>query len=208
MFTYQVRYFPCNELYLSGLRHSLNTLSKNNPDWQYRMQPYLPGNARESDLILVDATNTQQPHDFSPEVLSMLYSRRTLVLVNAAQRELTATLITAFSCSVLCVDEPHYQLRDIIQGTLKKTRYLSPFTARVLQRQSSPFDSIIFTLAERRVLEHLRRGYSGVEIARLLFRSQKTVSSHKRNIMRKLGVKNDVELSRNIHDVSSVLSQT
>ena len=65
---------------------------------------------------------------------------------------------------------------------MRKRRYLSPMMARITGKCAFQ-EPVIFTPAEMSVIAYLRQGYSGVEIATRLFRSQKTISSHKRNIM-------------------------
>ncbi|AJJ18561.1 MULTISPECIES: helix-turn-helix transcriptional regulator [Yersinia] len=61
------------------------------------------------------------------------------------------------------------------------------------------FHSEPFTSNESIVLELLKRGFSGSHISRILGKSEKTVSHHKRSAMKKLGVQNIVELFRQIH---------
>ena len=56
--------------------------------------------------------------------------------------------------------------------------------------------SVVFTQAENKILERILQGYTGVEMSAQLFRSQKTISSHKRSIMQKLGVHDDVALKK------------
>ncbi|VTR59847.1 Transcriptional activator protein BglJ [Serratia fonticola] len=50
------------------------------------------------------------------------------------------------------------------------------------------------TNTERKVLSHLFAGLSMADIAALYHRSIKTISAHKCNSMRKLGVDNDADL--------------
>lgn len=89
-------------------------------------------------------------------------------------------------------------MREIIQLTMKKKRYLSPMIVR-RSSATAPTEVVGFTPAESTVLNYLSKGWSGAEISKVLFRSEKTISTHKRNIMGKLGVKDDFELSQKIH---------
>lgn len=52
------------------------------------------------------------------------------------------------------------------------------------------------TLSELKILREIVQGYSPAEIARRIYRSIKTISSHKRNMMHKLGTLNNVTFSR------------
>lgn len=50
------------------------------------------------------------------------------------------------------------------------------------------------THCEKCVIDFVNRGFSGVEIATMLGRSQKTISGHKRSAMKKMGVRTNIEL--------------
>ncbi len=82
-------------------------------------------------------------------------------------------------------------------------RYFSPplseaAVADYLRRtEGQPADpSEALTLREREVLQLTAEGHSGIEIARRLFISPRTVESHRASLMRKLGVHNQKELVR------------
>ncbi|MOA38536.1 putative transcription factor YjjQ [compost metagenome] len=57
---------------------------------------------------------------------------------------------------------------------------------------------VVLTQAEHKVLEYLQQGMSVSDVADLLHRSVKTISAHKCNSMRKLGVRNDAELFQHL----------
>ena len=59
---------------------------------------------------------------------------------------------------------------------------------------AEPYNSL--SSREREVLQMTVEGHSGVEIAELLFISPRTVETHRANLMRKLGVRNQKELVR------------
>ncbi len=59
---------------------------------------------------------------------------------------------------------------------------------------ADPIDAL--TEREREVLHLTAEGHSGAVIARLLFISPRTVESHRANLMRKLGVRNQKEMVR------------
>jgi DNA-binding NarL/FixJ family response regulator len=198
MFTYQIRHFPCTGIYLTGFCQSLNELMSSNPAWQYCIQPLTAPDEPKIHLTIVDATGCESLSDLPPLALSILIRRGTLVFVTANQHALTSTLVKDFGCSVLCVDERSFRIREIVEGTLKKKRFLSASVLHYLHT-ISPVEQVALTPAERSVLQYLSKGYTGVEIATSLFRSQKTISSHKRNIMRKLGAKTEIELAKVIN---------
>jgi DNA-binding NarL/FixJ family response regulator len=57
-----------------------------------------------------------------------------------------------------------------------------------------PYDTL--TAREREVLQLTAEGHSGTEVAARLFISPRTVETHRANLMRKLGVRNQKELIR------------
>jgi DNA-binding NarL/FixJ family response regulator len=63
-------------------------------------------------------------------------------------------------------------------------------------RDSSADPYASLTVREREVLNLTVEGHTGAEIAARLFISQRTVESHRANLMRKLGVRNQKELIR------------
>lgn len=198
MVTSQIRYVACNNIYLSGLRSGLEAVAKNNPAWHYQLVEYSLQDHSDIQILVMDATEYHSVSDVPPDQAKALDSRRTLVLVSAWQRMLISQLANDFRCSVLCVDERSFPMRDIIQLTMKKKRYLSPMIIRRLS-PAIPVEKAGFTPAETTVLKYLSKGWSGAEISKMLFRSEKTISTHKRNIMQKLGVRDDFELSQKIH---------
>jgi DNA-binding NarL/FixJ family response regulator len=69
--------------------------------------------------------------------------------------------------------------------------------ARGRKADGGPFDPYrALTAREREVLRLTAAGCSGGEVARRLFISPRTVESHRANLMRKLGVRNQKELVR------------
>ncbi|ABP62060.1 MULTISPECIES: LuxR C-terminal-related transcriptional regulator [Enterobacteriaceae] len=198
MFTCQIRYVARNDIYLSGIRSGLESIVSANPGWHCQFSPLSPLVQEEEHLIIIDATGCENLTTLSPESMSVLNSKHTLVMVRAIQRWLIKKLLQQYSCSILCVDELNFQMREIIQQTMENKRYLSPLIIRQ-HHAASLAKPVVFTPAESTVLEYLRKGCSGSEISKLLFRSEKTISSHKRNIMGKLGVRDDFELNSKIN---------
>jgi two-component system capsular synthesis response regulator RcsB len=68
----------------------------------------------------------------------------------------------------------------------------------VAQTPTHPVDKL--TCAENEVLRNIMQGYTVTQIAQRLLRSKKTISTHKRSAMAKLGVSDDVGLARCLGD--------
>lgn len=206
MFVFQVRYIACTDIYLSGIRGCLDAIARHQSGWNYVLSPYLFTENEGIHLVVVDATGYDTRQDFPPSLSPLLKRKSTLILVKALQRTLIDELVTTHPCSVLCVDEITFHMRDIIEMTSRNNRYLSSLAMRAGQ-QCEPEDDVRLTSAEFRIMNYFGQGFTGVEIAKRLYRSEKTISSHKRRIMKKLGAKSDIELSQKIHRLKRVLHE-
>ncbi|WP_320726803.1 response regulator transcription factor [Enterobacter sp. 118C5] len=204
MFTFQIRYIAHPRIYLSGIRGCLDNIVHNQSHREYCFSPYVFNKKEEIHLLVIDATCHETINDFPVAVLDLLKRRSTLMLVNALQKTLIEQLEKAHCCSVLCVDEMTFDMRDILEMTMHNKRYLSPLVMRIGQ-QRDPEDEIALTPSEYQVMKYFGNGLSGVEISKRLFRSEKTISSHKRRIMKKLGARSDVELCQKIDSLKNKL---
>jgi two-component system, NarL family, response regulator NreC len=95
------------------------------------------------------------------------------------------------------------QLVQAIRAAARGQRYFSPpltaddveaYLRRVENPAEDPKDAL--TSREREVLHLTVEGHSGTDIAERLFISPRTVETHRANLMRKLGVRNQKELVR------------
>jgi two-component system capsular synthesis response regulator RcsB len=112
-----------------------------------------------------------------------------------------ALLNTRPQISLLARQESYEQTSMDMALALTGIKVCSP-SIRVLLEEVFPRPLepgfVVFTQAERQVLKYLLQGMSPSDIAKRLHRSIKTISAHKCNSMRKLGVRNDSELFRNL----------
>lgn len=181
-----------NQTLQLGLINCLDTLRRQNPGWQYR---FSENDDIHMHLRILDFTAYELPeHNPSEELVLTreVNPFQTLILLSSRQCMLARQLLQSCCCSLLCVDERQIHFREIIECSLYNKRYISPLFCG-LQKAAG---RVTFTKAESRVLAALKEGCSGVEMAQKFHRSQKTISSHKRRIMHKLGVTNDVGLFR------------
>lgn len=82
--------------------------------------------------------------------------------------------------------------RYICTETSKKLKNLNDFLAGIVDTLKA--ENEFFSKRERNVLELMAKGYSSKDIAKELFISEKTVESHRKNMVDKAKVKNAVEL--------------
>lgn len=103
------------------------------------------------------------------------------------------------SISLIALQTPEIllieQLRRIISGEIIISSQFSSQPTRL----PAPYE---LTVTEMRVLELLHAGFSVTQIANRLSRSVKTVSAHKRNIMTKLRVDNEISLFSRVNNLS------
>lgn len=86
----------------------------------------------------------------------------------------------------------HSGKRYICKETSKKLRNIDEFLDGIVDTLRGEKD--FFSQREKEVLELLGRGYSTKDIAKALFITEKTVESHRKNMVDKAKVKNTAEL--------------
>lgn len=194
MFTYLIDSRVPHPTLLTGFLACLEDLPESSPGRNYRLT-----GQEEAHLVVLDFTSRASLEALTPEESCLIQHSKPwkiVVLLSAAQQLMACQLISTYKCSLLCVDERQLCLRELVESSLKKRCYISPIFIQVQKRYDSIKAGVEFTLAETKVLNGLRRGMSGIQISLELFRSQKTISSHKRKIMQKLGLKNNLELRK------------
>jgi DNA-binding NarL/FixJ family response regulator len=128
---------------------------------------------------------------------------RTVVLSMHANEAYVVEALRAGAAGYVLKDESAGELVRAIRAAAAGRRHLSSliseealraYEARATERLADPYDAL--TLREREVLRLTAEGHSGAEVARRLFISPRTVETHRANLMRKLGVRNQKELVR------------
>ncbi|WP_140920324.1 response regulator transcription factor [Limnobaculum xujianqingii] len=190
---------PC-PLVRHGLLHILNTCM---PEIIFQAVESFSVMARtpglvEADLVVSDIRDNEKEAIDGVDWLLWLQSIRSdkpmLVITNLLSDEQINKLCKQPLISMLALQTPETQLRQQIESVLSGELVISP-----LLYMSSTVASIDLTVepltdAEQRVLKLMYQGYSIVQIAEQLCRSAKTISTHKYHLMRKLRVRNEVEL--------------
>ena len=86
----------------------------------------------------------------------------------------------------------HKEILDAVNAVARGEHYKCPKFRRALVRYSPKVSAP--TPRELDVLQGMARGYSSVELSRLLFISENTVETHRKNLMMKSGARNAVDL--------------
>jgi DNA-binding NarL/FixJ family response regulator len=127
---------------------------------------------------------------------------RVVVLSMHANEAYVAEALRAGAVAYVLKDSGAEELMRAVREAFAGRRYLSPSISEQAVLAYSPKGSIApdplttLTDREKEVLQLTAEGHSGNAIARRLFISPRTVESHRTNLMRKLGVRNQKELVR------------
>jgi len=93
---------------------------------------------------------------------------------------------------IVAIKSAYAGKKYICNETAGKLKNLTAFLAGIVDTLKS--EQGFLSAREKSVLHLLAKGYSSREIAKTLFITEKTVETHRRNMARKAGVKNTVEL--------------
>jgi DNA-binding NarL/FixJ family response regulator len=93
---------------------------------------------------------------------------------------------------IIAIKSAYAGKRYICKETAGKLKNLTAFLEGIADTLKS--ESGFLSAREKSVLYLLAKGFSSREIAKALFITEKTVETHRRNMARKAGVKNTVEL--------------
>lgn len=123
--------------------------------------------------------------------------RALIVITGGEDIDLLLHLLTGRRISLLSRREPEEAALALIGNALQGKSAASPLILQTLNHFPYAIRNQIatgLTETERRILKWLLAGYGVLQIASQTRRSVKTVSTHKRNIMKKLHVATDAEL--------------
>jgi DNA-binding NarL/FixJ family response regulator len=129
-------------------------------------------------------------------------STRTVILSMYANEAYVVEALRAGAAAYVLKESGAEELIQAVRAAAAGDRFLSPSIsehalrayAREAGGPADPYDTL--TAREREVLQLTAEGHSGGAIAGRLFISPRTVESHRSNLMRKLGVRNQKELVR------------
>ncbi|MDX8404723.1 MAG: response regulator transcription factor [Mariprofundus sp.] len=151
--------------------------------------------------IIVMGTNAggASALDCVHQIISRHADARILLIICKEQLSLTHEAIRAGAKGVVSMDVPSPMLREAIRIIAKGGQFIEPWLARTISETpyshvSNPFD--LLSPREKMVLEMMLDGCSCASIADKLNISEKTVANHHTHVMKKLAVKNLVELTR------------
>ena len=158
------------------------------------------------DIILMDiAMPEMNGLEATRQITNLFPQMRILILTQHDNREFITPLLQAGASGYILKKSGGRELVNAIREVYKQGAFLEPTITRQLlddyaqpsKKQGTPL--VHLTTREKDVLRLLVTGKSNKEIAFVLGISSKTVSVHRSNIMKKLGVHNIFDL---LHAVS------
>jgi len=122
-----------------------------------------------------------------------------LLIINMEQASLTNEFLQIGVKGIVSTSVPSKLLKQAILLIAEGGVFIEPYLAKALAEApygdiNNPFDSLSFR--EHSVLEMMLNGYGCIAISDKLHICKKTVANHHSHIMKKLAVKNMIELSR------------
>ncbi len=153
------------------------------------------------DLLMLDMTMPGESGvDLIDHVKSLYPDLPVLILSMHDEVNMVLRAMRAGASGYICKDCSPQVLLEAIRKVMATGRYLSPAMAEQLAYAStSPdLDNIELVLSDREleIFRLIVEGKSVGEIAEQLFISDKTVSTHKSNLLNKLGLKGVADLVR------------
>jgi len=126
-----------------------------------------------------------------------------LALSSHSDSRYVSAMLEAGACGYVLKANAYAELREALEAARKGNSYLCPDVTRAvvdasLHKFGSPVASLYTLLSgrEREVLQLLAVGHSSPQIGKRLYVATSTVETHRRNIMRKLGIHNVADLTK------------
>jgi DNA-binding NarL/FixJ family response regulator len=130
------------------------------------------------------------------QIIKAAPKTKVIILSMYKDRQYITEALKAGALGYIAKEESFNRLVTAIKTVLKGRIYLCPDTenivlgnfVRQLQSANSSASRSPLTYREREVLQLIAEGKTGKDIAGILFVSPTTIDTHRRNIMRKLGI--------------------
>lgn len=166
---------------------------------------------KKADILLTDISMPgMSGMDLCREMKQKFPEIKVLVLTMYNDREIVNEIINAGANGYILKNTGKQELLDAIETVSKNGNYYSSEVVNTLiENLKNPLkqksiDSSDLTGREIEIVRLIVEEFSSVEIAEKLFISQRTVETHRKNILRKTGVKNIVGLIKYAYEKNLV----
>jgi DNA-binding NarL/FixJ family response regulator len=155
----------------------------------------------EPDVCIVDVELPGKDGiDATKDILKVRPETRVIIFTAHAQPDLLTLALRAGASGYVLKREADHDLVDAIRAVLRGEPFLTNSAQRSLVREwmadASSGPSEPLTPREQEVLKLIAEAHTNREIGEILHLSEKTVESHRGNLLRKLGMRDRVELVR------------
>ena len=154
------------------------------------------------NLIIMDLSMPRLNGIYTTEKIKIKYpSVKVLILSRHEAKEYVLSAIGVGADGYLVKKSAPEELITAIKAIVDGDMYLSPAVSKIILKRLS-IKGKYFTKSgeltgrENEIFQLLAEGYETKEIAEMLFISVDTASSHRKNLMKKLNVKNIAELTK------------
>lgn len=154
----------------------------------------------ETKIILIDFTSHGFDIDIIPKIQSL---NKSIKFIAITPEQNAQTLVDALRLGVMSYVKKDCELSEIVNAVNETSRGNKFFCGQILETiqkaeidvNDLDFDSfsceaVILSQRENEIIKLVAEGNTNGKIAELLFLSNHTVNTHRKNIMSKLGVKN------------------
>jgi len=192
------------------VRQGLRALLKSVPDLELLgeasdgLETVRLAERRQPDVLVVDLMMPGlNGMDVARQVAKRSPRTRVVVLSMHSNEAYVVEALRAGAKAYVLKEAGAEELVAAIRAAAQGRRYFSPpiseqaikeYLSRIEETPPDPYETL--TARERQVFQLTAEGYSGGAISERLFISPRTVETHRMNLMRKLGVRNQKELIR------------
>jgi len=156
----------------------------------------------QPDMIIMDLSMPKLNGIFTTKRIKKIYPYiKVLILSRHDAKEYILEAIKAGTDGYVVKKSASNELMTAVRNIFNGGMYFSPSISKVIIKKLitqniSDKDQKQLTGRENEIYQLLAEGYSSKEIAKSLFISIETVFTHRKNIMRKLNVKNITQLTK------------
>lgn len=154
----------------------------------------------DASVVVVDYSSVGFDIDIVPKVLNLKKDLRVLAIT---PDQSAAVLVNALRSGVISYVKKDCDLQEIIDAVRETSKGNKFFCGQILETiQRANIDvndldvdgfscePVLLSEREMEIIKYIAEGYTNTQIADILFLSNHTVNTHRKNIMAKLGVKN------------------
>ena len=154
----------------------------------------------EVSMVLIDYTSP----GFTIDTISKIYnSKKGIKCIAITPEQSAQTLVDALRSGIMSYVKKDCDLSEIVNAVLETKKGNKFFCGQILETiqkaqidvndidfESFSCDAVILSERENEIIILIAEGYTNNKIEELLFLSNHTITTHRKNIMSKLGVKN------------------